>query len=336
MLYNIIKYILILVFTYHSGQGQEESENVSAIPLGLIGMGPHMTEKLIPGLDPHKFNLEYGCRQNFDTLTVQKKQFSIHQITTDLKEVINAPTVQAIIVAGHPENLHVPVVRATLEAGKAVFVEKPLSLNLEIVKELAKQADKSKAICMVGFNMTHTPTVHLLAEKFSRNEISEILLTCSLGVKPKSEPFSTSFDNGFYFSFIHAVSILVKVMGEPTDIQVYGTKTTECTNGFYFSTTCKNQKNQIITLWFRNGLVPAGFNLGGYYKIQESEIIPFNLTEKNVPEGNEKQHSYKNQLDDFYDAIRHSRQPENNFQRNLQIHEIMEEIKGKLKQEFNL
>lgn len=336
MLFNLIKYILILVFTYHPGHGQEESESISAIPLGLIGMGPHMTEKLLPGLDPHKFSLEYGCRQNLDALMIQKKQFSLHQITTDFMEVITAPTVQAIVVAGHPDNLHVPVVRATLEAGKAVFVEKPLSLNLEIVKELAKQAEQSKAICMVGFNMTHTPTVRRLQEKFSINEISEILITCSLGVKPKDEPFSTTFDNGFYFSFIHAVSILVKVMGEPIDIQVSGTKTTECANGYYFSASCKNDKNQTITLWFRNGIFPAGFNLGGYYKNQESEIIPFNFTEKNISSGNEKQHSYKNQLNDFYEAIQHNHQPENNFLRNLKIHEIMEEIKGKLKQEFNL
>ncbi len=306
-------------------------EQHSPLKLGLIGMGAHMTEKLIPALNSTQFTLKYGCRQNLDALKIQQEEFGITQITTNFTDILNLAAVEAIVVAGNPEQLHVPVVKSALLADLPIFVEKPISLSIQTVREFAKQAEQSKVIAMVGFNMTHTPTANLLQEKFSRNEITDILITCSLGVKPKNTTFEEAFNNAYYFSFIHAVAILVKIMGIPTDIQVEGTKTKECLNGFYLSATCKNDRHQTITLWFGNGETPAGFNLGGYYRNHCEETHCFNLTDKHASGGSEKQHSYKHQMNSFYTCIKEGRQPENNFQRNLEIHEIMEDIKIKLK-----
>lgn len=308
-----------------------EKQLSSPIKLGLIGMGPHMTEKLIPAFDSCKFIAEYGCRQNLVALKKQQEEFGINQISTDFKDILKSNDVHAIVVAGNPEQLHVPVVKGALQTGLSIFVEKPISLSIETVREFAKLSAQSKVIAMVGFNMTHTPTADLLQEKLSRNEINEILITCSLGVKPADGPFEITFNNDYYYSFIHGVSLLRKVQGMPMDIQVCAVKTNKVLNGLYFSATCKNALNQVVSLCFSNALKPTGFNLGGKYKDQNGEVHYFNLTDKAASGGSEKQHSYKNQMDSFYTCIKEGRQPENNFQRNLEIHEIMEDIKAKLK-----
>lgn len=299
------------------------------VGLALIGMGKQMEKSLIPAVDKDKYDLVYGCRQNRPALETQQKIYGIYQITTDYVEILSSKDVQAIMVAGDPEKLHVPVVKAALESERHIFVEKPLSLSFETVKELAKLSQDKKIVIMVGFNMTHTPTADYLQKEFSQNRLNELLITCSLGVPQGKESFLESFNNSYYYSFIHAASFLSKVTGMPKDIQVNFTKTEECPNSYSFSAICENANCQKITLSFSSGITPAGFNLGVQYNDSEGTTKFLNLTDKNNKD-NEKTHSYKRQMDTFFDCIKNGTQPDNNLQKNVEIHEIMENIKTKI------
>ena len=63
----------------------------------------------------------------------QEKQLVV---TADPNEVLLDPSIQMIVLAT-PHLLHLPQITAAAKAGKAVFCEKPLALNLEEAQRAA-------------------------------------------------------------------------------------------------------------------------------------------------------------------------------------------------------
>jgi predicted dehydrogenase len=65
------------------------------------------------------------------------------RVTEDWKELVSSPQIDAVIIASTPESQRFPIVRATLEAGKHVLIEKPLAPTPE-------EADEAIALCDAG------------------------------------------------------------------------------------------------------------------------------------------------------------------------------------------
>jgi len=67
----------------------------------------------------------------------------------DFREVLARDDVDAVVVAT-PDHWHVPIAMAAIHAGKAVYVEKPLSLHIREGRILADAAARYNAIVQVG------------------------------------------------------------------------------------------------------------------------------------------------------------------------------------------
>src|SRR5262245_24129065 len=94
------------------------------------------------------------------------------RLHTDAAEVLQAPDVDAIVVAT-PAMSHAVVARAALEAGKHVLVEKPLALS---VREAASilAARRPHQVLMVGHLMLYHPAVDLLRTLIASGELGTI------------------------------------------------------------------------------------------------------------------------------------------------------------------
>ena len=77
-------------------------------------------------------------------------------LATDLETALDDPLVDAVVVVV-PAAQHVAVARQAIEAGKHVFVEKPLALHLEEAEQLCALADDRGRILMVGHLMRYHP-----------------------------------------------------------------------------------------------------------------------------------------------------------------------------------
>lgn len=71
--------------------------------------------------------------------------------TTDYSEILNDPKVDMVMICTR-HNLHAQMAIQALEAGKAVFVEKPMALTLEETERVMETAGKTGVPFMVGFN----------------------------------------------------------------------------------------------------------------------------------------------------------------------------------------
>jgi predicted dehydrogenase/threonine dehydrogenase-like Zn-dependent dehydrogenase len=76
--------------------------------------------------------------------------------TSDYREILRAPDVDAVLVATR-HDLHARLVVEALEAGKHVFVEKPLAMSEEELVEIARAGERPSALLAVGFNRRFSP-----------------------------------------------------------------------------------------------------------------------------------------------------------------------------------
>jgi predicted dehydrogenase len=82
---------------------------------------------------------------------------------TDYRELVRDPSVDVVFVATR-HDLHFDVAAAAVEAGKAVFVEKPMTLTTAQGQTLAELVEREGALLTVGFNRRFSPHVVRLVE----------------------------------------------------------------------------------------------------------------------------------------------------------------------------
>jgi predicted dehydrogenase len=83
--------------------------------------------------------------------------------TTDYQELLADPSVDVVYVATR-HDLHYEIAKAAVEAGKAVFVEKPMTLTAAEGRDLADCVARGKAVLTVGFNRRFSPHAKRLKE----------------------------------------------------------------------------------------------------------------------------------------------------------------------------
>jgi len=99
---------------------------------------------------------EARARQLFDPKHVHT--------TTDLDELLADERVELVSVCTYTPT-HVDIARAALEAGKHVVVEKPVSLDPKLVRDLDRAAERADRLCMPAMCIRFWPGWSWLAEK---------------------------------------------------------------------------------------------------------------------------------------------------------------------------
>ena len=125
----------------------------SEVGIGLIGGGKFAKETLLPTLKKLR-----GARlRGVATATGVSgrhvgNNFGFEYATTDSQEILADPQIDLVMVLT-PHYNHAQSVVEALKAGKHVFVEKPLAINLEQLQEIAKAYSAATSpLLMVGFN----------------------------------------------------------------------------------------------------------------------------------------------------------------------------------------
>jgi predicted dehydrogenase len=99
--------------------------------------------------------------------------FGFKRGSADWRAVIEDPEVQAVFIAA-PNMLHVELVQATAQAGKAVFCEKPVGGTPGHVVAAARAARGAGVISGVGFNYRWAPLVQYARELIAAGDLGAI------------------------------------------------------------------------------------------------------------------------------------------------------------------
>lgn len=95
------------------------------------------------------------------------------RVLTSVQPALDDPEVGAVLVAT-PARSHFTLARQALQAGRHVFVEKPLATSVTEVDELALLAQARGLILMVGHTFLYNPAVLRLKELIASGDLGQI------------------------------------------------------------------------------------------------------------------------------------------------------------------
>ena len=99
-------------------------------------------------------------------------QFDVPKVTTDYDTLLADPRIDAVLVASSTDT-HVEISQAAAKAGKHVFCEKPISLDLEQIDETLAIVEKAGVKFQVGFNRRFDASFARIREAVASGEIGE-------------------------------------------------------------------------------------------------------------------------------------------------------------------
>jgi predicted dehydrogenase len=141
--------------------------NVATVGLGY--WGPNLA-RAFNGLDDSR--LSWLCDLDPALLERVGRQLPEARRTTNLDEVLADPEVDAVAIATSVPT-HRALAERVLEAGKHVFVEKPLALNAADARLLADLAAERGLLLFVGHLLVHHPGVKKLKELCESGTLGE-------------------------------------------------------------------------------------------------------------------------------------------------------------------
>jgi predicted dehydrogenase len=149
------------------------SANPSSVRIGVIGFGQwgpnHVRNfRSIEGCDVIRIADSSAAR-----LVLARKQFRDLEATNDAAAIIQAPDIDAVIIAT-PVQSHFALVQQALEAGKDVLCEKPLAITVDECRRLCDLAEARKRLLMVGHVFLYNPGVQHLKIDLDRGELGRI------------------------------------------------------------------------------------------------------------------------------------------------------------------
>jgi predicted dehydrogenase len=100
-------------------------------------------------------------------------QFGFASTTRDWREVVADPRVKAVSITA-PNFLHREIGVAMAEAGKHIWIEKPVGLTAEDARAVADAVAKAGVQGAVGFNYRNAPAVEAARELISSGEIGTV------------------------------------------------------------------------------------------------------------------------------------------------------------------
>jgi predicted dehydrogenase len=143
------------------------------LKMGLIGLG-HWGPNLFRNFYEHpNVELKLICDKSED----KKKKMERYDIafTDDFRDVTSADNdIEAVVIAT-PLAVHFEIAKAALEAGKHVFIEKPIAPTAEQTLALVELAEKKNVCFMVGHVFMYNAGIRFVKEQIDSGELGNIL-----------------------------------------------------------------------------------------------------------------------------------------------------------------
>jgi predicted dehydrogenase/threonine dehydrogenase-like Zn-dependent dehydrogenase len=159
----------------------------SVIRMGILGAGNFGKAFLLPAFARQReISFQSICTASGVSAASVARKYSIPHVASNPEEIFERGEIDAIMIATRHDT-HAEYVCRALEAGKAVYVEKPLALTdpqLDRVRDVyqAKSRDGKSPFLMVGFNRRFSPLSLRLKETFAgRSEPLTIIYRVNAG-----------------------------------------------------------------------------------------------------------------------------------------------------------
>src|SRR5215207_6670220 len=143
------------------------------IRIAVVGLG-YWGPNLARNFDAlAESELAWICDAFPEQLERMASRFPGVRTTSDIEELLADPAVDAVAIAT-PVPTHAPLARRCLEAGKHVFVEKPLAQSVADVEQVVASARDHDRTLMVGHLLEYHPGLERLKELVDSGELGTV------------------------------------------------------------------------------------------------------------------------------------------------------------------
>jgi len=113
------------------------------------------------------------CDLNVEVLARAGERYPELLRTTEYADLLGDPEIGAVVVSSSATT-HYRLARAALDAGKHVFVEKPIALRQDEAEVLIRLADERGLVLMVGHLLLYHPAVTRLKELLDGGQLGDV------------------------------------------------------------------------------------------------------------------------------------------------------------------
>jgi myo-inositol 2-dehydrogenase/D-chiro-inositol 1-dehydrogenase len=142
----------------------------------------------------------------------------------DLAAIIEAADIDAVVI-GTPTDTHAELIERAAQAGKAIFCEKPVSLDADRTRACLDIVRATGAKLMVGFNRRFDPSFAAVKRRIEEGEIGAVELVTILSRDPGPPPLDYVARSGGLFRdmMIHDFDMARFLLGEePVEVHAVG------------------------------------------------------------------------------------------------------------------
>lgn len=323
------------------------SSAIKNINIGFIGAGSFAQSYLLPTAK------ELGSLDTVVTNTgINSKnvatKFGFGKSSTNSSDVMDNDKINTVFIATQ-HNTHAKFVLQSIKAKKHIFVEKPLAMNEDELREIVSAYDGSDKLLMVGFNRRFAPVSVKLKEEFAN--IGEPLVMnfrVNAGFIPKEHWTQTEAGGGRIIGEICHFIDLMQYFSDSLPVKIYA----DCIDTT--SAKLKNDDNLVVNIKFANGSVgtltyiangdkampkerfeiSAGGKIGVIDDFKGGEIYKNNKIEKIKLAGK----GHKQEVQSFLEAVRNGKASPISFESiaytTLATYKIIDSLNTGLPQEI--
>jgi len=159
-----------LLDSAHVDDGRGGNEPLRVAVVGLGYWGPNIVRVLheIGGVQ-----VAWVCDRREDAVARLMRRYPVVHATAEYERILNDTNVDAVVIAT-PVRTHHTLAAAALDAGKHVFVEKPLAASVAEANDLIARASEGGLMLMPGHTFLYSPPVNTARELIRSGELGEI------------------------------------------------------------------------------------------------------------------------------------------------------------------
>ncbi|MDP1808325.1 MAG: Gfo/Idh/MocA family oxidoreductase [Actinomycetota bacterium] len=196
-----------------------DKKPIKPVNVAVIGAGRWGQNLVRKFAELPESNLTTVCDLAIARLEALASRYPETRTTADISEVFLDDEIDAVVVAS-PAPMHFKHAEAALKAGKHVFVEKPITLDIREAQTLIDLADRFDRILMVGHLLMYHPAITLIKSLIDKQDIGDVYYLYSqrlnLGTVRKDE-------NALWSLAPHDVAVALHLIGkQPLSVAAVG------------------------------------------------------------------------------------------------------------------
>lgn len=158
-------------------------------------------------------------QQNAEKLA---KQYGARVVSVE--EILADETIDAVVIAS-PTDTHADFIEAAAKAGKDIFCEKPIDLNIRRVEQCLEVVEQWGVTLSLGFNRRFDPNFRHLRKQMDKGAIGAVEMVVITSRDPAPPPVEYIKTSGGLFRdmMIHDFDMAIWLLGElPCEVMAYG------------------------------------------------------------------------------------------------------------------